>query len=307
MSRGWLAGVLSLAIVAEAGAADPCQLSARHKFTVLSNNVGIFPAAVTALYPAKLRDKKKEILADEVERAAALAKALREFAGDPDAILLQEIWSPSARDKLIRDLGPKYPHARYPEVEQGDVALQPAGLLICSKFPIERFAFREFTPGTGLDKLSRKGIAGIRLTIAGRPVALFTTHLQAGAKRDPTIRPAQLRECHAFIRELAPDSDHATRILAGDFNIDSTDKRAYAEIFAQLPGARDSHRPGCGLGNRSVRPTENPDKRLDYLVTFDGVEAISQIVDPAGKQIADHLAVFATVSLDTAALDRGGE
>lgn len=292
----WLA---CLAIAANIEAADPCDLAGERQFSLLSNNVGIFPAAVVAQYPAKLREKKQEVIADEEERAGALARSLLAFAGDPDAIVLQEIWSIKARDALIRELKNKYAHCKFPQVDDAaGLPILPSGLMIFSKYPIEAFAFKEFRKGIGLDKLSRKGIAGARLTKEGRKVALFTTHLQAGGKRDPSVKPDQLRECRQFIREFTGGAKDVTVILAGDFNIDCTQAADYAEIFAQLPGARDSHRVGCGTVERSVRPEGNANKRIDYLLTFDGTEAVSKIVDPAGRAVSDHLAVYGTISLD---------
>ena len=68
-----------------------------NELKVLSNNVGIFPAHVQSLYRAKLKEKKQKILTDEEQRAVLLAQSLLDFTGDPDVVLLQEIWSIKAR------------------------------------------------------------------------------------------------------------------------------------------------------------------------------------------------------------------
>jgi len=266
---------------------------------VFSNNVGIFPQHVVALYPKNLKQKKKAIVADEAERAALLARSLMEFAGDPDVLLLQEIWSLKAKDVLIKDLAQRYPYFWHPPLDRASLlAMLPSGLMVFSKYPLNDCAYKEFTRGIGVDKMARKGIIGARLTKHGKTVSVFTTHLQAGGKRDPTVRPDQLRECNEFIRKFTGDDEDAVKVLAGDFNIDSTNPAAYGEIFTRLTGAIDSYRDGSGLIKGTTRNQENPNKRIDYLFTFGAGEATSVIVDPAGHRIADHLSVFGKIVLD---------
>lgn len=154
---------------------------------VLSNNVGIFPRHVVARYPAKLKEKKKHIMADEEQRATLLARSLIEFDRDPDVLLLQEIWSIKARDVLIKELAQKYPYSKHPA--------------------------------------------------------------------------------------------------------------AYDKIFAHLAGARDSYKEGLGPLERTARYSKTPKKRIDYLFTFGDIAAESTIVDPAGKHVSDHLAVFGVIEL----------
>ncbi len=266
---------------------------------VLSNNIGVFPPFVLALYPENVKEKKTAVIADEEERAAQLARALIEFDGDPDVVLLQEIWSIKARDRLIKDLSQKYPYCKHPQtIGAGATALQASGLMVFSKYPLEDFAFKEFTNGIGGDKAARKGIVGVRLTKNERHAAVFTTHLQAGGKRDPSVKPDQLRECNEFMRKFVDDREDEIVVLAGDFNIRSTEREAYDEIFVHLEGAHDSYQERLGPLTTTTRNEKQPKKRIDYLLTFGDVEAASTIVDVAGPRISDHLAIFGTVPLD---------
>ncbi len=266
---------------------------------VLSNNVGIFPQHIVALYPEKLKEKKKQIISDEEERAALLARALMEFEGDPDVVLLQEIWSVKARDRLIKDLAHEYSYCKHPQtIGAGAAVLQASGLVVFSKYPLEDFGFKEFTRGIRGDKLARKGIVGARLTKNSRHVAVFTTHLQAGGQRDPSVKPDQLRECNDFIGKFVGDHKDEIVVLAGDFNIRSTDPAEYKAIFTRLNGARDSYQERLGPLTTTTRNDKQRKKRIDYLLTFGDVKAASTIVDPAGPRISDHLAVFGTIELD---------
>lgn len=295
----WLAIVVLLASFAEcAGGAAPVS-DGDNTLTVLSNNVGIFPEAVTATYPENVKEKKKNIIKDEQQRAEMLAAALLAFDGDPDVILLQEIWSIKARDVLIEKLAEKYPHCRHPEsISDGTTTIQAAGLVIFSKYPLRDFAFEEFTRGIGIDKVARKGIAGVKLTKAGRTVAVFNTHLQAGGKRDPSVKPDQLRQGNTFIREFTAGEERPIVVLAGDFNVPSNEADEYEQVFELLEGARDSYRAELGPVRQTGRNKKHPTKRIDYLLTFGDVQAESTIVDPAGDRVADHFAVYGTISLD---------
>ncbi len=295
--RGLMVGAIVLTCTASGFGAEPASTGDKC-LTVLSNNVGIFPQHIVALYPPKLKEKKREIVADEEERAALLARALMAAEGDPDVVLLQEIWSVKVRDRLIKDLAGEYPYYKHPPtIGTGAAVLQASGLVVFSKYPLADFAFKEFTRGIGEDKLARKGIVGVRLTKEGRSVAVFTTHLQAGGKRDPSVKTDQLRECKEFIREFVGDHKNEIAVLAGDFNIRSTDPEAYDEIFKQLDRAHDSYQERLGPLTTTTRKEEQPKKRIDYLLTFGDVEAASTIVDPAGPRISDHLAVLGTVAL----------
>ncbi len=294
----WIVFCLLLATCSQYSFGGDCAKPAGDELSVFSNNVGIFPAYVLERYPDKLKQKKSQIIADEEARAALLAKSLIDFEGDPDVLLLQEIWSFKARDVLMEGLSKKYPFCEHPPlIGIAPLILQQSGLMVFSKYPLSGFKFKVFTKGIGLDKLANKGIAGVQLVKDGKKAAIFTTHLQAGGKRAPEVKPDQLRECNEFIRDFTKDDEEAVIILAGDFNIRSTEPDSYSTIFSHLVGAKDSHEAGHGPLEGTTRNAKYPKKRIDYLLTFNGVEAVSTIVDPAGASVSDHLAVFGTVSL----------
>jgi len=274
---------------------DPCKHVASEQLTVYSNNVGIFPDYIVAQYSEKQREKKAKLVQDEEERAALYAKVLLEYDRDPDLLLLQEIWSVKARDVLIDELAVEYPHFAHPHVIGND-ALQASGLMIFSKYELHEFDFQVFTLGEGLDKTSQKGILGARLTKDGREIAAFVTHLQAGGD-DPLVRPDQMRESSEFMSGFTEDDDTLVKFLAGDLNT-ASNKDGYQNIFDNLPGAVDTYEPGCGSLETTGRYGNDPNKRIDYLLTFDDTEAISTIDDPGGETLADHFAVFGIVALD---------
>ena len=298
MSCDGCSSVPSCRFACTTASGEPPRAKESKCLTVLSNNVGILPPRAVALYSENVKEKKQHILADEEQAPRSWHAHCWISTVIPTSCCCKRFWSIKARDRLIKDLAGEYPYSRHPEnISDGKTTIQASGLIIFCKVPIDHFGFKEFSKGFGLDKVARKGIVGIRLTKDGRKVAVFTVHLQAGGKRDPSVKPDQLRECNEFIREFTHDDKDVIVVLAGDFNIRSTDPAAYHEIFTHLTGARDSYQEGPGP-KTTTRNEKHPEKRIDYLLTFGDVEAVSTIVDPAGDRISDHLAVFGTVSLE---------
>ncbi len=285
--------IVSTLLLLQCAPDDPCETIADSELKVYSNNVGIFPASIVALYPESLKKKKAKLIKDEEQRAIALAKVLMAYERDPDVLLLQEIWSIKARDALLKELVKEYPYGVYPHALTP--VMQPSGLMVFSKYKLSGMTFKEFTKGEGIDKTSQKGVMGVRMSKDNRDIALFVTHLQAGGN-DKTIRPDQLREINEFIGAYN-GKELPVSLIAGDFNIASNGS-GYQTIFDKLSGAADSFKSECSSLQTSARYDNDPAKRIDYLLTFNGVEASSVIVDPTGETISDHLSVFGLVSLD---------
>jgi len=271
---------------------DGCEHIAASELGVYSNNVGIFPQYLVDLYSDSLKEKKKDLVQDEEERAALYAEALLDFERDPDILLLQEIWSIPARDVLIAELAGKYPHVAHPEAVSD--SLQPSGLVVFSKYRLTDFDYEVFNRGEGVDLVSQKGIVGVKLKKEGRSIAAFVTHLQAGGE-DKDIRPDQMAESSEFIRDFG--GGDRVRFLVGDLNTNSNGD-AYADIFDILEGSEDTYVAKCSALKSTARYADEPEKRLDYMLTFDDVDAVSTIVDPGGYTLADHLAVSGVISLE---------
>ncbi|MCC6143152.1 MAG: endonuclease/exonuclease/phosphatase family protein [Candidatus Hydrogenedentes bacterium] len=246
-----------------------------------------------------MKEKKQAKLTDDTNLARALSEVLRKLDPAPDVILLQEIWSVAARDILKESLRETWPHAAHaPEVRLGDIAFQPSGLLLLSRHPLSDFRYHRFTQAIGLEFAANKGILGARLDIAGRPVAIFTTHLEAGNRQDPAVRASQLSECSAFMAEYTKADPQTLPILAGDFNIRSTEPDAYAAIFKNIPGFKDTFRAECSELQYTGRFSDEPTRRIDYFLVPDATRAYSIIIDPAGKTIADHHAILGYVAIE---------
>lgn len=256
----------SVCISTAAGVPD-CRLEAQSILRVYCNNVGIFPAYLRENMPEHVQEKKSAKIDDEGELARALSETLLGLKPSPDVILLQEIWSVTARDILKEQLAKAYPHAAHaPEITAGELAFQPSGLMILSKHPLEDVHYERFSRAMGWQFAANKGVLAVRLTVEGRDVVVLTTHLDSGNKKDPAVRTAQLQDCNALLRKYMAMDPRAVPVLAGDFNIRSTEPDAYGDIFKNIPGFRDTFRAECSEYQRSGRSSKEAGRRIDYLL-----------------------------------------
>lgn len=138
------------------------------------------------------------------ERLARLPAALKAEA--PDVICLQEIWTPSARTKIVEALAPDF-HAS---------SAVRGGLLTLSRHPIVEQEFLPFpiTKGLTLQELiAGKGILLTVLEVPGGRLRVVNTHLAWDPKPDGA-RTRQL----AFLRKTMEPLTDLPLLLAGDLN-----------------------------------------------------------------------------------------
>lgn len=156
-----------------------------------------------------------------------------------DVLTLQEcfgLWT-NRRQKMIKSAREKGYYSVYSKLEgraksllRGQVKFVDAGLLVISRFPIEKSRFVSFKSGSASDRLAMKGVLYSRLDLKrkdGKKIHLFTTHTQASYTYTPSegsvnIRIEQLKELEAFIKEITKENSAAWPIIVtGDFNMDS--------------------------------------------------------------------------------------
>ncbi|KAF0714140.1 Aste57867_4027 [Aphanomyces stellatus] len=118
---------------------------------------------------------------------------------------------------LCYHAGSVYPSFFSPQLVDG-------GLLILSRFPICKAAVHRFSVGCGSDGLASKGVVFAQVQVVpNNPralVNLFTTHTQAGIRKDATdIRWRQILELARFVRTHGHPEIPA--LVGGDFNLDA--------------------------------------------------------------------------------------
>lgn len=162
-----------------------------------------------------------------VERAKEIASHLLEEKDGPDVICFQEAFHHTAAQALCEEIKKRYPYTIH------SVAPHPSGLssgmLIVSKYPIEEVSFRRFDNLIGPEKLSTRGLLGIRVQLGKHSFAnIYNTHLQAlHGKQRAEVRQQQLDQIVKWMEndnkgDIERETDGRTKIgdfLMGDLNV----------------------------------------------------------------------------------------
>ncbi|TLX23674.1 sphingomyelin phosphodiesterase [Chryseobacterium indologenes] len=167
-------------------------------------------------------------------RAEKLGEAL--FLKNYDVLLLQECFDNAAAGKLRQKLLPVFPY-QTPVVGQtkngwnntyGDWreaasgGFENGGVMIASKYPIERMDQYIFPAGCDFDAYSLKGFAYARILKDGKRIHFISVHTQSTQPsckgKEVTIREQQLGIIKSYIDGLKIPVDEMV-VYGGDFNI----------------------------------------------------------------------------------------
>lgn len=161
------------------------------------------------------------------------------------------------------------------------------GLAILSRFPIleaENFNI-ERLPSVGENPRRQQmgGFPMATLDVEGTRVHVFNTHLDY--RPDPEVRRAQVQDMLAIV-----DAVEGPKVLVGDLNASPQDDelRPMWSSFVDAWDVRDGD-PGYTF------PSDDPDRRIDYILTTPGFDADSVVV--VETQASDHRPVLADLTL----------
>ncbi len=230
---------------------------------------------------------------------------------DLDVIAFQEIWRSDAR-QILEAAGQR---AGLPHRWHSGARLGGSGLLVLSRFPIEKARFERFDLG-GLarridhgDYWGGKGFVQLRFTTDAGPLTFINTHLHARYSRDVAHQYRGHRV--GQIVQLAMASLETTDpvIAAGDFNF--SEGQPEYQVLTGLTGMRDvaaelGRRDATIMRRNPYRGGMNkPDQRKDFFFARDGSErgvrphhierAFDEVFELEGRpaSYSDHAAVVA--------------
>jgi endonuclease/exonuclease/phosphatase family metal-dependent hydrolase len=254
----------------------------------LALTAGCVPAATRSADQAELRVMSWNIQAGGrgIDSIAAVIRA-----HDPDIVGLQEVdvhWSDRSgfadqATELASRLGMQVifaPIYSNPAAEAGRPPRE-FGVAILTRHRVIRWR------NDSLTRLSTQvadpvpdlmpGLLEATIAIRGRPVRVFTTHLDYRA--DPAVRRQQVAEMLRYLaREDVPS------IVVGDLNAPPD----AAELMPLFTPLRDAW--GTGRGGLTY-PADNPSKRIDYVLMSRHFTAVNTVV-PASSA-SDHRPVIA--------------
>lgn len=182
-----------------------------------------------------------------------------------DFVCLQEVFDLRAARRLVSRLAPNLGPVLY---DVGTYGLQPgpqlkllgSGLLLASRYPLLRAAFRSFPNARREDALASKGLLSAQAQLGildGRPIVgfLHCTHLHAPSEDGP-LRCKQLTLLLDWAEQFEAEScqsDEAVAfsVLLGDLNFDNCSLDHAQEQEHQL---FSRFRDPCRLGTRREQP-----------------------------------------------------
>jgi endonuclease/exonuclease/phosphatase family metal-dependent hydrolase len=234
-------------------------------------------------------------------RMAAIGEVLRQRPYD--VVCLQEVMSPASA-RLLARLAAAYPHRLY-----SGAALVKGGLVLLSRWPIERGRFVQypFTRPVRPELLMRKGAqVTVLATPAGR-VAVLNTHLSANRDDDwsaqnrySAVARAELASLGAALAALPA---RLPAVVTGDLNLPRNS--ALLAGFCAEAGLRDAM---AGDTRPTYRPTPGwPDPPAFDHVLLRGMTAECRLTleddtvtlgDGREVYLSDHFGVEADLRVD---------
>ncbi|NGX60990.1 MAG: hypothetical protein K940chlam9_00467 [Chlamydiae bacterium] len=163
---------------------------------------------------------------DPTKRAQEIADAIQ-AEGDhmPDVICFQEVFDSRSAKVLVEGLTACYPDIVY-NVAPTEFGLN-SGLVIASKYDIDKIDFKGFSNLKSEDWLSSKGLLGVALDLGGSQSArVYTTHLQAkSGEKYEQIRNDQLSAIQDWMVK-----DKTPTFCCGDFNFKDETKMELGDL-----------------------------------------------------------------------------
>jgi endonuclease/exonuclease/phosphatase family metal-dependent hydrolase len=235
-----------------------------------------------------------------------------------DVIAFQEVWTSDAARRL-REAGRRagLPHSWFDEGTFG--ARTVGGLLVLSRFPIDRVDFERFALRgepkrvvADLEYLSGKGFAMVRLETPEGPLTVVDTHLHARYGGYASHEHVPHRTTQA-VQLAARLFDHPEPLLAvGDFNFleGEIDYRVLTDILGlEDVAVRLGKRFNTTLHSNPYRKPTGIDKRKDYVFARSGAErtliprrielCFDDVLDFEGERASysNHAGLVATLEL----------
>lgn len=183
--------------------------------------------------------------------------------------------------------------------------------MILSQHPIEGTFGKTYSNRKGDDVYADKGFRGIKTTVAGKKVFLFTTHLQSQSKAyHNEVKIKQLTEARDFIYNVMGSGSFV--LLTGDFNLSEektpdTLKQA-RELFvndAQKRTMTDTYDQSKGNVNIKASTWKSYNSggahKIDHAWILQHIplkSAFSYVIDNFDYNMSDHLALKVKITIE---------
>lgn len=210
---------------------------------------------------------------------------------EPDVLVLQEdcidgaeAQSHQLQRALASSLGRGFVRLRQTTHVAGSVgAMVEEGISLLTAFPIDSHHVLELPHR----HFPRKAIAAT-LEVGNRRIRVYSTHFDYSAQASTQ----RLESAKMILSDMAnaPNMDH---ILAGDLNATPT-----REEIQYLTGTlTDTWKAANPNDEGYTYPSSGASRRIDYVLTSDGLSPFSAQTVGGAERVSDHLGVFVTLTL----------
>lgn len=310
-------------------------MSESQTLKVLAYNVQIFPKQIYPVYRLLFDCDGNTKIANRIEK---IAENLR--SSNADIVMLSEMWDVKSVIQLFRLLKDLYPYSvsseciasnicftndmliKYPFID----VINANGLMMLSKYPIDKVEFTAFRDKQHAELLVKKGFLISTIIVGRAQVGVIGTHVQA--YNYAKTRQSNLRQIMQGIAQYRHENPNNPVIVLGDFNVPYGSNEytmlQSAMTHEGLFNVQDTAPNGpamCQLG-RDFAHTACYKKSvcdLDYIYTSAGITAHYYTVPDAlspedlkmsfsstyrdsakganGSTLSDHLPIMAILSI----------
>ena len=240
----------------------------------LDNNINVLAYNVWALLPGIASKSVSERL-----------HQLKDKLNGYDAIVFSELFDNARREVFLSALKQEYPYQT--KVVDRSGSLEDGGVLVVSRWPIDKEQQTTFSQCDAEDCLSAKGVIYAKINKNGNPYHIFGTHTQAWSQeKNQLTRAKQFEQMRGFIDNQYINGNEPV-IIAGDLNVDKINFPQEYEQMLRTLIAEEVPRSGGypytfdGAVNAwSNDKAENLDYVLYSLSHLTPVNAFSQVVIP---------------------------
>ena len=228
---------------------------AAQQLKILSWNVQLLPRSFS-LFSKALRKK-------QAVRTPWIIEHCQQ--ADYDVIVFQEVFDKPLSKQLQVALLEYYPYQVQPLKKAG--RLTSSGILIVSKWPIQKVGAVVYPKGAHEDAWAAKGCTVVKLQQGANALYIAGTHLQAGGS---TAAKTQRGIQYQAIKNLLDNTtnDSLAIVLAGDLNTRKSAKTVYANMLSILEmqdKPLDEKRPYT-IDLNNTWKTGGSNQQLDYIL-----------------------------------------
>jgi endonuclease/exonuclease/phosphatase family metal-dependent hydrolase len=192
---------------AETKSKEELKLTEEAPLHIRTHNVGLVTSTLS-----RIND-----LRPPVDRATELAASIVGDPCPPDLIMFEEAFNEDATRVLCEGIKEKYPYIAHSIAPH--VSGFSSGMMIASKYPIEKVEFQPLDHMIGPERLSPRGLVRVRIESKDGPVLIYGAHLQALMGEDRAIaRAKQIEQIAEIMKKDHEQAPEAAQVLMGDFN-----------------------------------------------------------------------------------------